>query len=78
MLFGINILREGQWQEALRNERTSIFAQDMAVQMLPFDEAVADAGAQIAAERCARGLPDKQAGLMRRCREGAWRDGCDP
>ena len=64
MLYGAHILRPGQRRDALLSEVRAIFSVDMAGRVLPYDEAAADAHAEIAARRRALGRPSSQSDLM--------------
>lgn len=64
MLYGIHILPVGRRRESLLYEVEAIFSTDMAGRVLPYDEAAADAHAEIAAQRRAQGRPSSQSDLM--------------
>lgn len=64
LLYGVRLLPEGQRKVALLQAVLAIFASDLAGQVLDFDEEAADAYAEIAAERRARGRPVSQFDAM--------------
>lgn len=64
MLYGARILPAGRRREDLLRELEAIFSTDMAGRVLPYDEAAADAHAQIAARRRAQGRPSSQSDMM--------------
>ncbi len=64
MLFGAHILRPGRRRDELLVQVKAIFSEDMAGRVLPYDEASADAHAEIAARRRALGRPSGQSDLM--------------
>ena len=55
--FGVEILPTGQWREGLRVAMETMFREDFAGRILPFDSASARAYAVIAASRRAAGQP---------------------
>jgi len=64
MLFGARILPPGRRRDQLLAEVAAIFSIDMIGRVLPYDEAAADAHAQIAAQRRVQGRPSGEADLM--------------
>jgi predicted nucleic acid-binding protein len=64
MLYGVRILPAGQRRDGLLQAVTAIFSTDLTGRVLPFDEAAADAHAEIAAQRRALGRPSSQSDLM--------------
>lgn len=64
MLFGARILPAGQRRNDLLTEIEAIFSLDMAGRVLPYDEAAADAYAEIAAQRRGQGRPSSLSDLM--------------
>ncbi len=64
LLFGAHILPAGQRREALLSGLLRIFDVRFPNRVLPYDEAAADAHAEIAAERRTQGRPTSQADLM--------------
>lgn len=64
MLYGVHILAAGRRRETLLEAVRAIFAEDLAGRVLPYDEAAADAHAEIAARRRALGRPSSQSDLM--------------
>lgn len=64
MLYGVRILPAGRRRESLLREVEAIFSIDMAGRVLPYDEAAADAHAEIAAGCRAQGRPGSQSDLM--------------
>lgn len=64
MLYGVRILQDGRRRESLLREVEAIFSTDMAGRVLPYDEAAADAHAEIAAQRRVLGRPSSQSDLM--------------
>lgn len=64
MLYGARILPSGRRRDQLLEELAAIFSIDMAGRVLPYDEAAADAHAEIAAHRRALGQPGSQSDLM--------------
>ena len=64
MLYGARILPPGGRRDALLAEVRAIFSVDMAGRVLPYDEAAADAHAEIAARRRGQGRPASQSDLM--------------
>lgn len=64
MLFGVQILPDGQRKARLRQEVLAIFSADMAGRVLPYDSDAADAHAECAAMRRAQGRPIAQSDAM--------------
>lgn len=64
MLYGVQILPDGQRKALLRQEVLAIFATDMAGRVLPYDSDAADAHAEVAAMRRAQGRPIAQSDAM--------------
>lgn len=64
LLYGAHILPEGRRKSALLGGLLRIFELRFPNRVLPFDEAAADAHAEIAAQRRAQGRPSSQADLM--------------
>lgn len=64
MLYGARILSAGQRRDKLLGEVAAIFSVDMAGRVLPYDEAAADAHAEIAAQRRVSGRPISQSDAM--------------
>ena len=64
MLYGAHILPAGRRRDILLREIEAIFSTDLAGRVLPYDEAAADAHAQIAARMRGRGLSSSLPDLM--------------
>ena len=64
MLYGAYRLPVGRRRNDLFQEIEAIFSTDMAGRVLPYDEAAADAHAELAALRRAQGRPSSQSDLM--------------
>ena len=64
MLYGTHRLPVGRRRDDLLQEIGAIFSTDMAGRVLPYDEAAADAHAELAALRRAQGRPGSQSDLM--------------
>lgn len=64
MLYGIRILPAGRRREQLLEQVEAIFSIDMVGQVLPYDEAAADACARIMAQRRTLGRPVQLADAM--------------
>lgn len=64
MRYGACILPPGGRRESLLQEVGAILSEDMAGRVLPYDEAAADAHAEIAAQRRARGRAISQSDAM--------------
>ncbi|MCC4113822.1 type II toxin-antitoxin system VapC family toxin [Aromatoleum toluclasticum] len=64
ILYGVGVLPEGARKQALLSATRAIFDEDFAGQVLSFDNDAADAYAQIAASRRARGKPISQFDAM--------------
>ena len=64
MLYGAYRLPVGRRRDDLLKEIEAIFSRDMAGRVLPYDEAAADAHAELAALRRAQGRPSSQSDLM--------------
>jgi predicted nucleic acid-binding protein len=64
MLLGVLVLPAGQRRQRLWREVLAIFATDMAGRVLPYDGAAADAHAEFAAMRRAKGRPIAQSDAM--------------
>lgn len=64
MHYGACILPAGRRRETLLTEVAAIFSEDMAGRVLPYDEAAADAHAEIAARCCAHGRGCSQSDAM--------------
>jgi toxin FitB len=64
MLYGAHVLRPGRRRDVLLAEVRAMFSVDLAGRVLPYDEAAADAHAEIAARRRAVGRPSSQSDLM--------------
>ncbi|MBN8481032.1 MAG: PIN domain-containing protein [Xanthomonadales bacterium] len=64
MLYEVRILPPGHRRDRLLKEVEAIFSIDVTARVLSYDEAAADAHAEIAAHRRALGQPGSQADLM--------------
>jgi predicted nucleic acid-binding protein len=64
MLFGVHILPDGRRRDDLLREVKAIFSEDLAGCVLAFDDAAADAYAEIAAQCRRIGRPSSQSDLM--------------
>jgi hypothetical protein len=64
MLFGAHILPDGRRRDDLVREVKAIFSEDLAGRVLPFDDAAADAYAELAALGRRNGRPSSQSDLM--------------
>lgn len=64
MLYGVRLLPAGHRQAGLLQDIEAIFSMDMAGRVLPYDEAAADAHADIAAHRRTLGRPSSQSDMM--------------
>ena len=64
MLFGAHILPKGRRKDALLSGLLRIFEARFPNRVLPYDDAAADAHAEIAAQRRALGRPSSQTDLM--------------
>jgi predicted nucleic acid-binding protein len=64
ILYGIRLLPEGRRRRELWEAATAIFNEDLAEQVLTFDNEAADAYAEIAAHRRAVGTPISQFDAM--------------
>lgn len=64
MLYGAHRLPAGGRRDGIFREIDAIFSTDMAGRVLPYDEAAADAHAELAARRRAQGRPSSQSDMM--------------
>lgn len=64
MLYGAYLLPASRRRDEMLREIEAIFSIDMAGRVLPYDEAAADAYAELAALRRAQGRPSSQSDLM--------------
>lgn len=64
MLYGAHRLPAGRRRDDMFQAIEEIFSTDMAGRVLPYDEAAADAHAELAAKRCAVGRPGSQSDMM--------------
>lgn len=64
ILYGVRLLPRGRRRDALQSAVTAIFDEDFARRTLPFDNHAADAFADIAATRQAKGRPISQFDAM--------------
>ena len=64
LLFGAHILPQGRRKDALLDGLLRIFTLRFPNRVLPYDEAAADAQAEIAAQRRTQGRPGSQLDLM--------------
>lgn len=64
LLFGAHILPQGRRRDTLLAGLLRIFDVRFPHRVLPYDEAAADAYAEIAAQRRARGRPSSQSDMM--------------
>ncbi|MFC0711221.1 type II toxin-antitoxin system VapC family toxin [Azorhizophilus paspali] len=64
MLYGAQRLPAGKRRDEIFQEIEAIFSTDMAGRVLPYDEAAADAHAELAALRRAQGRPSSQSDMM--------------
>lgn len=64
MLYGAHILPPSRRRDTLLAAVRAIFSEDMAGRVLPYDEAAADAYAEISARRRTVGRPSSQPDLM--------------
>jgi predicted nucleic acid-binding protein len=64
LLFGVHVLPQGRRRDTLLAGLLRIFQTRFPERVLPYDEAAADAHAEIAAQRRAQGRPSSQSDLM--------------
>lgn len=64
MLYGAHRLPAGKRREEVFLAIEAIFSNDLAGRVLPYDEAAADAHAELAARRRAQGRPSSQSDMM--------------